>query len=604
MSESKKSKLNQKVVIPVAVATVILAGAGFGGCKYVQLSLDDKTKQEVVDKVGKENNETNDNSNNEENTNENNDETNDNEDNDELNNDSEDNEVVINRSEDGKITFTKKEDDSSVVRGYAHLIDVVEKKAQEDSVILVLGDDKPKFEKDDDKLGDGLLASTDKNQLPPKVDKDKAEETVKPEVPSEPEVPAEPSNPVIPVDPETPVEPETPTEPEVPSEPETPTEPEIPVDPEEPEAPAVDKADLNNLIGKASTYNSSRYTDKSWDKLSNVVAEGKKVNDNKKSTQSQVDKVADRINKAIQDLVIKSPTITVEGLDMLEDNVSTEEVINIKVASVDVDGNKLKSKVTLNGEEIEESDGSYELNLLEGANVLEINTKDSFGGQSKEKHEIVYEKEEDQTEAPIITVDGLDSDNVLEGNLAFTVDSTDNEGNTINSTVLFNGADITNDLGQYDVELAVGENIFEIRSEDSNGAYTTKVVVIEHEIEDAVLLLNVIGVDEGNIVDGHLSIGIEASTNNNESVLLDVTNNGVEINSQDGQYNIELSEGENVIVVEALSEGGVYTKETYTIVYESEATDDIETDDTEDESDQTDETSSDDSEESNDEKDE
>lgn len=561
MSEGNKNRLNKKVVIPVTAAAIIFAGAGIGSYKYVQSNLDDKTKQEAVDSIGKDNTNNdsdveNDSSN--DNNNENNVE------NDES--DSEENDVEIKFSEDGKITFSKKETEDNTNQ-YSHLKDIVEQKAKDDSIVIVLGEDKPKFEKGDGGLGDGLLASTDKNPLP-NTDKTENDNEVKPEEPNIPEIPVnhekptDPDKPIIPIEPEKPTDPEKPI---IPIEPEEPTDPEKPV---EPEMPVVDKVNLGELIAEASTYSQSRYTDSSWEKLSDIVVVGSKLLDDKNAIQSQVDIAVERIKNALDGLVVKAPTLVVNGLDALENNVSKEEVININVSGSDVDGNRVRATVILNDETIRGKRGDYELQLQKGENKLKVIVEDRYGGKTEDSFELIYEVEDLLEESPAISVEGLHSDNVKDGKLTFTVASLDYEGKDIKTLVLFNGGEITsNDSVLYEVDLVEGENTFEFKATDDNGAYTTKVVVIEYELEDKFAILNVTNVDEKHIQDGILTINAEATTKDNQKITPIVTNNGNVIEANGVQYDIHLAEGENKIVVEAVTESGVVVKEYYTINY-------------------------------------
>lgn len=553
MSEENKKGLNKKVVIPVTAAAIILAGAGIGGYKYVQLNLDDKTKQAIVDN----NSNNNDNEANNDSVNANNDN------NENADIDNTENEVEINYSDDGKITFNKKDTDNNSNQ-YSHLKDIVEQKAKDESVIIVLGDDKPKFEKDNEETDDNLLASIDKNPLPNLDTEDNNSS-------NNGAIPSEPSDPNVPVSPEKPTEPEKPVipiEPIEPIEPVEPVEPEEPEKPTEPEKPEVNKSDLGNVIANASTYNSVRYTNSSWEKLSIAITEGYQLLDDKNAKQGQIDRATEKIKNALDGLVVKAPTLIVNGLEDLDNNVSTEEIININVSASDVDGNRVRTKVVLNNETISGSRGNYELKLQEGKNTLNIIVEDRFGGKTEETFEIIYEVEDLLEGTPIINISGLTTDNIKDGKLAFAVASTDFEGNEVKTEVLFNGGEITsNDSVNYEVELVEGKNTFEFKATDDNGAYTTKVVVIEYESEDKEAILNVTNVDENYINDGILVINAEALTKDNKKITPTVTNNGTTIEANGVQYAIKLDEGINNIVVEVVTESGITIKEYYTINY-------------------------------------
>lgn len=148
-------------------------------------------------------------------------------------------------------------------------------------------------------------------------------ESSEPEV-TVPETPVEPEAPVVP---ETPEEPEKPVVPETPEEPETPEVPETPDKPVEPEVVAPDKKLLEEAITKAEAEVklTDKYMEDSIKALQTVITEAKTLNSKEDATQSDVDAMVEKVNKALAEMKLKEEPATPDEEQKPEEGQKPEE---------------------------------------------------------------------------------------------------------------------------------------------------------------------------------------------------------------------------------------------------------------------------------------
>ncbi|KGP92732.1 hypothetical protein N780_13485 [Pontibacillus chungwhensis BH030062] len=154
-------------------------------------------------------------------------------------------------------------------------------------------------------------------------------------------------------------------------------------------------------------------------------------------------------------------------------NVSEEEVVTVEVAeAITVDSVSAIDATTLevtwsNGETTEVT---LEEALLDGATTVSF----SYDGEEYTDVELSEAYVAPDTEAPVVTVDGLTTDSTVFGSsLTFSVDATDNVDEEVTPVVMFGDEEVDmNEDGTYTVELTEGENTISVKAMDAAGNET------------------------------------------------------------------------------------------------------------------------------------
>lgn len=630
---TEQSNSKKKIIIPIVISATIL-GAGIGGFNYMlkddSENVDNsitQTENNEPDEVVRVDDEDDFDFDFDEDGNEDDDNNND--------------DVVIERDEDGRISFGKNKDRDSINIGskdnsdkgkssgskYRHLKDTVAQigKDNKDSK-TAYKDGKFVADKDDKDKGSGsfgdLVASNDdkdKGSSSGGSDKDKDDNTndgSKDDSSSSQsgstgtgnddnqsggnddgqggssssgnsggkDPKPEPEKPDPKPDPEP--KPEKP-DPKPDPEPE-PEKPDPKPDPEPEPKPEVDKAELTAIIKTADKLNKDRFTKGTWEKVDTALKQAKKVNSDKSSTKRQVDRAINNLEKAMNELKVKSPTIEVVGLEDLDSgNVTNESTLDLMVEGKDVDGKTLKPKVTLNGKTVKAKDGIYTLNFKEGSNDLVVKVADEFGGYIDVSYEINYVKDDvGEVNDPTIEVKGFNNDNIdKDGNLTFTVDAKDGKGKSIKPTsVKLNGKDVKFDSNEITVKLKEGENTIDIYVKDKYGGedkFSGEVTYKpeteggnegeedgEGELKTPTVEYD--GISSENITkDGKLTFSVKAFDGKGKERVPTVKHNDERVDvDEDGNVTVQLVKGENNFLIELEDKYGGSVKKENTLTYD------------------------------------
>ncbi|QSS99800.1 DUF5011 domain-containing protein [Pontibacillus sp. ALD_SL1] len=185
--------------------------------------------------------------------------------------------------------------------------------------------------------------------------------------------------------------------------------------------------------------------------------------------------ITDSEGNAVEEIdttVAGTYTVTYTATDAAG-NVSAEEVVTVEVAeAITVDSVSALDATTLevtwsNGETTEVT---LEEALLDGATTVTF----SYDGEEYTDVELSEAYVAPDTEAPVVTVDGLTTDSTVFGSsLTFSVDATDNMDEEVTPVVMFGDEEVEmNEDGTYTVELTEGENTISVKAMDEAGNET------------------------------------------------------------------------------------------------------------------------------------
>lgn len=110
------------------------------------------------------------------------------------------------------------------------------------------------------------------------------------------------------------------------------------------------------------------------------------------------------------------------------------------------------------------------------------------GDTEDEDEEDTGEDKEDDTTAPVLTIEGMkDGETVTEETLTFSVTATDDVDDDIMPVITLSGKTIeTDENGKYTVTLQAGENVFVIKATDKSGNTVTEEITVHYEKSEKV----------------------------------------------------------------------------------------------------------------------